>query len=97
VTVHALHLALGTALLPSALKLSAKQVLALPLPVDAAAWNDGAALARDLARARTAAPGPGAVDPAILRKAFVAFGVAMCAAYRVDPDEVLEWWLTRIN
>jgi hypothetical protein len=92
VSALAMRLALGTALVPTALKLSAKQVLGLPLPVVRIAWDEGAALARHLARYFA-----GATDPALRRKGLIAFGSAMCAAYDVDPADVLEWWLGRIG
>lgn len=37
---------LGTGLVPGSVKVSARQLAALPLPIDDAAWRDGAALAR---------------------------------------------------
>ncbi len=75
----------GTALTASAIKLSARQVAALPLPADLAAWDAGA----DLARAAQAAADTD--RPALLR----ATAEAMCAAY--DDDSALAWWLERLR
>jgi methylase of polypeptide subunit release factors len=67
-------------------KLSARQVLALPLPVNRDAWDEAAICAQKVAGTTGAAR----------REALEAFGVAGCAAYAVAPGEVLEWWLARI-
>lgn len=74
---------LGTALAPTAIKLSARQVAALPLPADLAAWDAGA----DLARA--AQQVADAERPAALR----ACAEAMCTAY--DDHAALAWWVDR--
>lgn len=74
---------LGTALSPGAIKLSARQVAALPLPADLDAWSVGA----DLARAAQLATD--AERPSALREC----AEAMCAAY--DDDRALSWWLER--
>jgi hypothetical protein len=73
----------GTALTMRAIKLSARQVGRLPLPVDRAAWAHGAALAKE---AQTGSAGtPDLAD----------LGTAMCAAYDVSDPAVLEWWRAR--
>jgi hypothetical protein len=87
ITALALGASLGTALSAGAVKLSARQVLALPLPAHEDAWDDAAALARRVLAM---------VDPAKRRDALAAFGAAGCAAYGVEPGELLEWWLERL-
>ncbi|WP_148615080.1 N-6 DNA methylase [Nocardioides rubriscoriae] len=73
----------GTALTATAIKLSARQVAALPLPADTAAWDVGAGLAQ---AAQSACPTdrPAALD---------ALARAMCTAY--DDHAALDWWLER--
>lgn len=61
---------LGTGLVPGSVKVSARQLAAVPLPADEAAWREGAELARarrldDLAPVMSAAYG--CVDPAVAR------------------------------
>ncbi|WP_340540314.1 N-6 DNA methylase [Nocardioides sp. GXZ039] len=73
----------GTALATSAIKLSARQVAALPLPVDHTAWDDGARLAR-------AAQDASDED---LGDALRAVAERMCVAY--DDDSALLWWVER--
>lgn len=71
-----------------ALKLRAAEVLDLPLPVDEAAWQDGAAhfLAASLA------PGTAARLDAL-----VACGQAMNRAFGLGDDpELLDWWVGRL-
>lgn len=75
---------LGTALAPHAIKLSARQVAGLPLPIDLERWDEGAALARG---AQHAAPD---ARPAALR----AVAEVMCAAY--GDDSALDWWTARL-
>ncbi|MFB9315048.1 N-6 DNA methylase [Nocardioides plantarum] len=75
----------GTGLSARALKLSARQVAALPLPADRDAWDAGAVLARAAQEASDAE------RPDALR----AVGEAMCAAY--DDHAALDWWLQRVE
>lgn len=87
----------GTGMSVQALKVSAKQVLALPLPTDTEAWERGAALAREI-QGGPARPGaqPGAAKAAALG----AFGEAMLDAHAVsgaDADRVLAWWMGRLG
>lgn len=79
----------GAALTRDAIKLSAKQVLELPLPTDAAAWDLGAEHLHLASCAATAGEGDR------WRRELVAFGQAMCRAYGAH-DEVLTWWLDRL-
>jgi predicted RNA methylase len=77
----------GAALSADAVKLSARQVLGLPLPADHAAWADATVLARIV---------PGTPGPA-RRRALEAYGAAACRAYGVEPGDLLPWWLGRIG
>lgn len=74
---------LGTALSATSIKLSARQVAALPLPLDRGLWDDGAALAR------TAQTGPDADRTAALRSCAEVMGRAY------DEPGALVWWLER--
>ena len=76
---------LGTALAPGAIKLSARQLAALPLPTGRAAWDRGAALARE-AQLGTAGERRGRL---------LACAEAMCEAY--DDDAALAWWSARLR
>jgi hypothetical protein len=87
ITALALRASVGTALSAGAVKLSARQVLALPLPADDDAWDEAADLAR---RVRVT------VDEVKRRDALAAYGAAACAAYGVDSSELLAWWLDRV-
>lgn len=84
VVAHAAARYLGTGLTPGSVKVSARQLAALPLPADAAAWEEGAGLARRAQQASAdARPG------LLLETARV-----MTAAYRGRGD-VLAWWSDR--
>jgi SAM-dependent methyltransferase len=87
VAAHAAARYLGTGLTPGSVKVSARQLAALPLPEDATAWAEGA----DLAREAQQAAGDG--ERADL---LVATARAMSAAYR-GPAEVLDWWVERVS
>jgi hypothetical protein len=84
-SAHALSRVAGAALSAQAIKLAARQVLELPLPVDDAAWAEGAALAR---QAHGAA---GAERQHLLDR----LGTVMDRAYAVDDPAVLAWWAAR--
>jgi hypothetical protein len=90
ITALAVRRSLGAARSSGRLRLSAAQVSDLPLPTDAGAWDEGAALARTLHRSSGA---PAASD------AWRAFGRVMAAAYGVvDPEAVatlVDWWWSR--
>ncbi|MDY7102189.1 MAG: N-6 DNA methylase [Actinomycetota bacterium] len=78
----------GSALSVDAIRLSARAVLELPLPVDAGAWEDGAA------RMRAAASATTAVD---WREHLTSMGEAMVAAHgHPDGDDLLDWWVGRL-
>ena len=86
VVAHAAARYLGTGLTPGSVKVSARQLAALPLPSDAAAWDEGAGLAERAQRA-------GDADrPELL----LATARVMTAAYRGSGD-VLAWWSDRAS
>jgi hypothetical protein len=80
----------GAALSADAIKLSARQLLDIPLPVDGSAWARGAACVRQASRA---------ADEVSWHAALVAAGAAMTAAHGLDgqaASEVLDWWRIRL-
>ncbi len=79
----------GSALSHDALKLSATQVLELPVPVDHEAWADGARLA---ARAQQRAE---LGDADGWQAAVVELGQAMTEAYR-SGRVIRDWWASRL-
>jgi hypothetical protein len=88
VTAIALARAAGAALSQGTIKLSAKQVLALPTPTDAVLWDEGAALARAAADS---------VDPGEWSAALLELGTVMTEAYGLPADhEVVAWWADRL-
>ncbi|HZQ57992.1 MAG TPA: N-6 DNA methylase [Acidimicrobiales bacterium] len=80
----------GAALSPDAIKLSAKQVAALPLPADRAAWAAGA----EAARAATLAGRSGDIEG--WQAALVVLGDAMDEAYASRAPAVRAWWWERV-
>ena len=86
VVAHAAARYLGTGLAPGSVKVSARQLAALPLPADVDAWGEGAELAQ---RAQAA----GASERAGL---LVAAGRVMTAAY-AGGDDVHAWWAARVR
>lgn len=88
VSAHARRTHAGAALSPDAIKLSARQVAALPLPADRSAWDAGAGAARAASAAAASADGAGWL--AALRT----LGAAMGDAYGCD---VSGWWWDRIQ
>ncbi|GAA3685335.1 hypothetical protein GCM10022237_49740 [Nocardioides ginsengisoli] len=85
VVAHAAARYLGTGLTPGSVKVSARQVAALPLPADEVAWAEGARLAE---RAQAASD---AGRPELL----AATGRVMTAAYDAAP-EAFGWWSARV-
>lgn len=79
--------AAGSALVADALKLSASQVLALPLPIDGEAWDAGADAARSAATA---------TDEAGYRRSMTELGHHLCDAYEVEAEPLTGWWLGRL-
>jgi predicted RNA methylase len=76
----------GTGLTPGSVKVSAKQLAALPLPADEDAWLAGASLARWAQHAATP-DRAGRLAEA---------GAAMTAAYG-GPHPALDWWRARVE
>lgn len=86
----ALRRTAGAALAANAIKLSAKQLLALPVPNGGAAWDRGASLAKELASSSHL------TAPSDRDTLLVELGAVMCDAYQVAPDELLDWWTDRL-
>jgi hypothetical protein len=89
----------GTALTVDALKLAAAQVKELPLPTDAGAWAEAAALLAHTDRhnnvgGRAAQEGIGVADPASAWDLALEVATIMNRAYGAG-SEVLEWWSAR--
>lgn len=81
----------GAALSANAIKLSAKQAAALPLPADRAAWKLAAAAFAEAQRQ---------TDDATRLERLSAFGEAACDAYGVQPagrGPLLAWWTGRLG
>ncbi len=81
---------MGAALNIDALKLSASQVLGLPLPARSVNWDTAAALIRDASNASVSAQDK--------RQRLQEAGALMCDAYGVtDADQLMSWWRGRLN
>ena len=81
----------GTALNPQALKLSARQVMEVPLPIDRDAWAEGARLLREVA------PAPSDEERA---RCLAAAGRVLTDAHglsAVGAAEVFRWWAGRVG
>lgn len=89
----------GAAMHADALKMSARQVMGLPIPNDLRAWAVGAAAFERVHKAgELLADGTDA--RAGYERAVVVYGDAMCAAYGVvgdERDELMVWWLGRLG
>jgi hypothetical protein len=72
-----------------AIKLSAAQVLTIPLPTVEAAWRRGASAAEAAQRAAEGGNGEA------WRAALLELGSAMTEAYGVGSD-VTDWWIDRL-
>ena len=80
---------MGAALSIDALKLSASQVLSLPLPASSVKWDTAAALIRDASGSSSSQKRTRKLQEA---------GALMCDAYRVcDADQLMSWWRVRLN
>lgn len=78
----------GSGLSEDALRLSARNVAELPLPVDVDAWEAGAAFANAACETSNAT---------IWRANMTRLAQAMNAAYQVsEPDRLQDWWLDRL-
>ena len=84
VAAHAATSYAGTALSMRAIKLSARQIAALPLPGRSGPWDAAADAVRRAQR-----------DPATRAARLVEAGALMCEAYGAGRD-VLEWWRARL-
>jgi hypothetical protein len=84
VVAHAAARYAGTGLTMRAVKLSARQVAALPLPTDPVIWDEAASLL-------PAAQRDDDHRSSLLEEA----ARLMCRAYAVDDPMVLRWWLER--
>ncbi len=90
----------GTGMSVQALKVSAKQVLELPVPGNLEAWIRGADLAREIQGGSSLARASGSSRREGEGRTLKAFGRAMLEAYEVEGDEadaVLNWWLGRLR
>ena len=78
----------GAAMSPDAIKMSGGDLARLPLPMPSAAWDAGARVMREVARAR---------DGDEWRDALARLADAMGTAYGLAPrDDPREWWLDRL-
>ncbi|QYJ05300.1 SAM-dependent methyltransferase [Nocardioides panacisoli] len=96
VVAHAAGRYLGTGLTPGSVKVSARQLAALPLPVDRAPWDEAAAVLRESREG--VVPDEKHPEPAssrALRQGLSRVASLMCAAYAVTDPAVLDWWLAR--
>ncbi|MEM7621721.1 MAG: N-6 DNA methylase [Planctomycetota bacterium] len=88
-TLIAVRTAAGSAMSRDAIKLSARQVRSLPLPVDPVGWARGAELLRNAHQLES--------DDA-RRSALVGFAEAMVGAHGVmggDAEALVKWWWAR--
>jgi hypothetical protein len=93
ITSWAFQRHVGAALSADALKVSARQVLAAPLPTDADAWDRSAAHLESAHRCGRLG------DPDGWRAELQRFADESAAAYRLpraDADAVTAWWLARL-
>lgn len=87
ISAIAAHRHLGSALSSNALKLSARDLLALPLPADDRHWTSAANIFKQASQSEQNA------RRTLLRQS----ASEMCAAYGVEnPGELLEWWEQRL-
>ncbi|MGI9623499.1 MAG: HsdM family class I SAM-dependent methyltransferase [Acidimicrobiales bacterium] len=86
-TAVALARVSGNALSSDTIKMSARQVLDLPLPRECRAWDRGAELAAEAANAE---------DAATWSETVRALGAEMQAAYGINDKTILEWWQARL-
>ena len=89
VAAEAARLSYGAALSAHAIKLSAKQLLAMPLPIDREAWQESAAIFRDASHAPDDLAREG-----LLRR----FAEASCRAHGLDAApraDLLRFWCER--
>ncbi len=95
----------GAAMHADALKMSARQVLGLPLPADEQRWAEGAALfERVHTKGRKWKANPIGTQNEELKRLYestlVQYRLKMCEAYRIEvdqQDELMDWWLGRLG
>jgi len=88
VTAYAAARYAGTGLTMTSIKLSAKQIAALPLPERTALWDRAA----DAARSAQTAP-----DEATRSAELRSMAELMCRAYGRQDQALLAWWDTRVS
>lgn len=81
----------GAALSRDAIKMSARQIAGIPLPVDPKAWDTSARTVREATEA--ARRGNDREWLEALREV----GAAMCDAYGVGREPLMEWWWARLT
>ena len=86
----AMQRTVGAALTADAIKLSAKQVLALPVPSSEHHWDAAAALAREISEPDAATSPRRHV---LLRE----LADRMALAYGIDDADLTEWWSARLR
>lgn len=90
-TAIALHRHLGSALSLTALKLSAHEVGALPLPHLEGLWRQAGTLHRRLHEQRDS------ISLSDATALLVEAGALMCAAYDFESSQLLSWWSERLD
>jgi len=92
VSAWAMGRAAGAAMSKNALKLSARQLLTVPLPTDSRAWDEGAAMVRAITGV-----GLGTRTEAERNKLLITLGQVMLRAYALDENHPsLAWWQARL-
>ena len=86
VVAWAARRSLGSSLTPTAITLSARHVLEIPLPPECGPWDEAAALLADVDAGSSA--GPDLVE---------AVAALMCRAYRVEDAQLWGWWRQRLD
>jgi hypothetical protein len=90
-SMHAMRMFGGAAMHADALKMSATQVMELPMPSDESSWDAGASLFEMLHACETGSD----YDKLVMQ-----FGEVMCGAYRVvesDRKTLMQWWIGRLG
>ncbi len=87
VSAWSARLTAGAALGGDALKLSARQLLTIPLPADRPAWDEGAVLARSVTAA---------TDVDERRGLLAELGGVMARAYGSRDEGLVAWWRDRL-
>lgn len=90
-TMHAMRHFGGAAMHADALKMSAKQVMELPLPTVQLSWDEGASSFERLHACETDSD---------YSKLVMQFGEVMCNAYQLvesDRKTLMQWWVRRLG